>query len=262
MKCHKCNKELPEGSLFCNYCGAEQIQTESSKQVELSDFAYTENRKTDYRRNYKIAAIAGVIGFVFWLFIGIFAIDYPVNELIIYSFAFGFLVAFAAFVASLNKKMLIGTVVVVAVMLGIYGYYMVTDLSIEEKIAIDAVEDYRDMLKAPDSMKLAGDVIVIHAYDSDDEYHTYCYFTASGNNSYGAAVSSTAYYRDYKYICDISSADEEDFTTDEEKLVFLDGKIQLSLYQLYGAESESFVRCEVVPMKKVAKRAKIDYAKN
>ena len=262
MNCQKCNKELPEGSLFCNSCGAEQIQTESSKQVELMDFADTENKKTDYRRNYKIAAITGAIGFVFWLFMGIFVIDYPVNELIMYSIAFGLLVAFVTFIASLSKKMLIGTVVVVALMLGIYGYYMATDLSVEEKIAIDAVEDYRDMLKDPDSMKLTSDVIVIHAYDSDDEYHTYCYFTSSGNNSYGAAVSSTAYYRDYKYICDISSADEEDFTTDEEKLIFLDGKIQLSLYQLYGAESESFVRCEVVPLKKVAKRAKIDYAKN
>lgn len=135
-------------------------------------------------------------------------------------------------------------------------------LNQEEKAALDMVEKYQTMLKDPDSMKLQSDVVVIRAYNSDNKYHTYCFFTATGTNSFGAAISSTVYFCDYKYICDISSAKEDDFTDTDSLNTFLDGKSMLIDYQLHGADAEQFTECEVVPRKMVAKRANIDYAKN
>lgn len=204
MKCKNCNNELPEGSLFCNFCGVEQVTEEKTESPISVD-------KGKSKR--KILIIVVVVA-------------------------------------------------VIALIVGAIVYYQTSQLSYEEKTAVRNLEDYKKMLKDPDSMKLRSDVVVIRAYDYEDEVRTYCFFTSSGSNSFGASVQSTAFYRGLSYICDMSSADESDFEDIEDKQIFLDGKLKLMHYKLYGKDAEIFIKCEVVPAKKVAKRVKIDYEEN
>ena len=107
--------------------------------------------------------------------------------------------------------------VIVAVAAGIgFAYYKLWYMDSDELYAFHRVEDYRDMLKDPDSMVLRGDVLVMWAMEDalnkDSGYDTniYCYFVASGNNSYGAAIKSMPCFLNGRFVGDYEDIDAGD----------------------------------------------------
>lgn len=72
-----------------------------------------------------------------------------------------------------------------------------------ETYALDILTAYREMLVDPDSMVLRGDLSITYTDDAEGEAHTYCFFTASGNNAQGIALTSTLCYLDGAFFCDM-----------------------------------------------------------
>ena len=165
---------------------------------------------------------------------------------------------------SKRKYMIIGIIAVLILIAGIY-LLVINHFSSSEKYALNLVEKYQDMLKDPDSMVLRSDVVVISSFPEDGEYTRYCFFTASGNNSYGAAVTSTACFVDGKYICDMG-----DFPSDEEllemnpdeALEYLGIKLALSQWRLHGEsckdEFDDVLDSYAVDGNKIARKLHID----
>lgn len=166
-------------------------------------------------------------------------------------------------VRKMNKHVTIGAIIAILIIFVSLFLYLGNDnLTADEKYAIGIVENYQDMLKDPDSIKLRSDVIVIRKYDTEKEYHSYCFFEASGNNSYGATVTSMVYFYDGNYFGDISATNEMDYQDDENNLkIYLEGQIVISNWKLYGDDAEAFESCSTVTAKKIAKKLKINYSK-
>ena len=157
-----------------------------------------------------------------------------------------------------NKKIVAVAVAVVAILAIIIYNIGGGTLSGTEKYALSKVERYQNMMKDPDSFKLRNDVLVIVAKE-DDGRNTYTYITASGNNSYGASITSTAMFKNYSYIGDYED-DYEDFDTNAEKLEFLTAKKYLLAWNLAGENGEdNWVSAELVSGKKIAKKLHIEY---
>lgn len=137
-------------------------------------------------------------------------------------------------------------------------------LSSDEEYAITIVEKYQDMLKDPDSIKLRGDVIVICAKDNNKERHMYCFFTASGSNSYGSSIQNSVAFRDGQYI-DMNknnyNYDLENSSLIQKYMIYLDVEEKLLKFNLSGEDSDSFEHCTVVDGNLVSKKLKISYNK-
>ncbi len=160
-----------------------------------------------------------------------------------------------------NKFIKIGIITIIAIIFFIILFIIQSSkLTSDEKYAINIVKNYQNMLKDPDSIKLQSDVIVILAEGGDGKYHNYCFFNASGNNSYGASISSTVYFYDEKYFCDMSNTNEFDYENPSEDLtIYVRGALNLSRWKLYGEDAEDFISCATIDAKKVCKKLKIDY---
>lgn len=140
-------------------------------------------------------------------------------------------------------KTLIFAIVGIAIVCIAFLVIKANHFSNEEKHALNLVEKYQNMLKDPGSLVLRSDIVVISAFDDGNIPTEYVYFTASGNNSYGAAVTSTACFVEGKYICatkDIPSTSELLDVDQDEALRYLHIKLHLSQWNLYGdAAAES-----------------------
>ena len=79
------------------------------------------------------------------------------------------------------------------------------------------VSNYRQKLKDPDSLKIRGDI----GYFEMDNGDKYVFFTAAGNNSFGASVSSVPVYKNGSYYFDYS--DDLDDETEKAKVLLQSG---------------------------------------
>ena len=135
--------------------------------------------------------------------------------------------------------------------------------SAEEEYGLKMVDKYQDMLKNPDSLVLRSDVAVI-SYSRDGKTYKYVFFDASGENSYGASVTSTPCFVNGKYLCDsdeIPSTSEYMSMSDDEAKEYLGLELALAHWRLYGEdaaeEEEDVVDSYSVSAEKIAKRLKI-----
>lgn len=161
-----------------------------------------------------------------------------------------------------KKGFAIGICFLFVIVIGICIFINYNKLDEDEMYAVKIVKEYQEMLKDPDSIKLRSDVIVMHAIDNNENYR-YCFFTASGSNSFGASISSTVFFKDGKYICDMDT-NEDEFETDDEKRTFLDGKLKLLTWKLYGdnvceEKPKTYKKCKTVKAKLIGDKLKIPY---
>ncbi|MCD7827029.1 MAG: zinc ribbon domain-containing protein [Clostridiales bacterium] len=163
-----------------------------------------------------------------------------------------------------KKKKILLCGISVVIVLGIILTVVISvknSFSTDEKIALRVVEKYKNMLKDPDSLILRSDVVVIKTYSSDDGTHTYCFFTASGNNSYGASITSTCCFMDGTYICDTGDFPDNDelFEMDtEEAIKYTTIRLRLAEWNLYGEtlsdESDEVYASYAVDANKIARK--------
>lgn len=139
--------------------------------------------------------------------------------------------------AKFKSKRILMTVIAIATVLIIALIVSANALSSEEKYALRIVEKYQDMLKDPDSLKLRSDIVVIESYTEENGSQRFCYFTASGNNSYGAAITSTVCFLDGQYICktdEFPTTEEYMEMDDDEAMLYIALQLRLTQWKLYG----------------------------
>ena len=151
-----------------------------------------------------------------------------------------------------------------------------TKLTPTETNAIEVVGKYQDIMKDPDSLKLRSDVIVVGTHTEDAGHIVYYYFTASGENSYNASVTSNiCYVREDKEqafydMDDLPTLDDlqgEGELTDEvlrEALYYTNIELYLSAWQLYGEaasqEVDGVVYAKSVDAKLIARKLGVEYS--
>lgn len=161
-----------------------------------------------------------------------------------------------------NKKLIVAFVALFVLVIGIITITS-NSFSSEEEYGLKLVDKYQDMLKNPDSLVLRSDVAVI-SYSRDGKTYKYAFFDASGENSYGAVVTSTACFVNGQYFCDsdeIPSTSEYMSMSDDEAKEYLGLELALAHWKLYGenaAENEDDIKVSYsVDADKIAKKLKI-----
>lgn len=165
----------------------------------------------------------------------------------------------------------------IALIVAIISIQQATKLTPTENAAIKVVGEYQDMMKDPDSLKLRSDVIIVGTYTEDTGFVEYYYFTASGDNSYNASVTSTVCYvredkeqafydmDDLPTLADLQG--EGDLSDEVLNAASYYAKIDLylSAWELYGEtasqELDEVSYAKTVDAKLVAKKLDIDYSK-
>ena len=113
------------------------------------------------------------------------------------------------------------------------------------------------MLKDPDSMVLRGDIL----YVKNSSYDTYVAFSASGNNSYGAPVTSMPIFMNYSYLGDYDDdTDDLDDVWDAANLAR--GQLVVASWNLMAAaggdltNDDDYLEAELISGKKIAAKLK------
>ena len=135
-------------------------------------------------------------------------------------------------------------------------------LNEKEKYVYKVVAEYKDMLKDPDSLVLRGDIL----YVKDSSNDTYVAFSASGNNSYGAPVTSMPIFKNYSYLGDYDD-DLDDFDDPMDAAELAYGKLIVASWNLTAkaggnmADGEEYLEAELISGKKVAAKLKCEWKK-
>lgn len=127
------------------------------------------------------------------------------------------------------KKLIVALIALLVMIVGITTITS-NSFSAEEEYGLKMVDKYQDMLKNPDSLVLRSDVAVI-SYSRDGKTYKYVFFDASGENSYGASVTSTPCFVNGKYLCDsdeIPSTSEYMSMSDDEAKEYLGLELALA----------------------------------
>lgn len=164
-----------------------------------------------------------------------------------------------------KKNIVIITIVTLVVLIAaIFAVTSNSSFSTEEEYGLKIVEKYQDMLKNPDSLILRSDVAVI-SYSRDGKTYKYAFFDASGENSYGASVTSTPCFVNGQYFCDsdeIPTAEEYMSMDDAEAKEYLGLQLALATWRLYGEDAaekkEDVIISYSVSAEKIAKKLKIE----
>lgn len=155
-----------------------------------------------------------------------------------------------------NKKIILILCAIVLVVVVIAVAIPKNVLTDDEKYAVDIIEDYRRMMKDPDSLILRSDIIIITGRSLSEELRTYCFFTVSGNNSYGASVTTTECYVSGKYLCDTKEFDDVSIDTEDKDRAkdLLDAHFMLNSWNLNGSKDDNFISAVSVSADKVGRK--------
>ena len=135
-------------------------------------------------------------------------------------------------------------------------------LNEKEQYVYKVVAEYKEMLKDPDSMVLRGDIL----YVKNSSYDTYVAFSASGNNSYGAPVTSMPIFMNYSYLGDYDDdTDDLDDVWDAANLAR--GQLVVASWNLMAAaggdltNDDDYLEAELISGKKIAAKLKCKWKK-
>ena len=150
-----------------------------------------------------------------------------------------------------SEKKLIAVLAVVALIIVIAVMYG-NQLNENEQHVYDVVSDYKARLKDPDSLVLRSDILYVVTKD----YDKYVVFSASGNNSYGAPVTSMPMYMNFSYIGEYGDepADLDDI---EDKLNLARGNLIVASWRLVGsnlANEDDYLEAELISGKKISSK--------
>lgn len=157
-----------------------------------------------------------------------------------------------------KRKMIVGIVAAVLAMLMVAGavwYFVGNSLSADEQYVVDVLKQYKSSLKDPDSMILRGDILFVRDYDKSN----YTIFTASGNNSYGASVTSMPMFKDKRYAGDYynePSLKLEDYGDYSEYLLWSDAAYPLLRWNIEGEKAQASLKCSFIGLIDGAKIAR------
>ena len=145
-------------------------------------------------------------------------------------------------------------IVAVVVIIAIKG----NSLNSSEQYVYSVVSKYKNYLKDPDSLQLRGDIL----YVVDSEHDTYVIFGASGNNSYGARVSSMPVFVNKSYIGNYGD-DPDDLDDVKDKLKLAKANLIVAYWNLVGQEMEGdeYPEVELISGKKIASKLHCDWTK-
>ena len=140
---------------------------------------------------------------------------------------------------SLLKKKLFA-IIFALLFVVVFSVILVTNrLSSEEKYLLDIVEEYQNMMNDPDSLVLGRDIVVVEFYEKGKGCNEFVFFNASGNNSYGATITSTVCFHNRNYLCktsDFPDTQELMEMDSDEANVYLLAQLALSGWKLYGED--------------------------
>lgn len=174
-----------------------------------------------------------------------------------------------------NKKAVFAIICLVAIVVAfVVSVVVVTSskLNETEQHAYYVIQDYKRLLKDPDSLIIRGVIVVI-----EKENETYTFFTASAKNSYGGMVASTPIYKNMEYLGDYddekSPSEISNMTKNERDkyLEFLEARVLLAsrnvLFATHSHENGSFVDGNGVIYtdiegKKIAKKLKCGFSED
>ena len=158
---------------------------------------------------------------------------------------------------SLSKKT-IALIVALVLVLAIICTVVISanSLSDEGEYAVTVLQKYQQMLKDPDSLVLRSNIVFVGGMLFGDDVKFYYYFSASGNNSFGAPVTSIVCFDNGRYVC--NSDDFEKMLNGDEDLENADEVAfayeMLQEWRAYGEDGKDFVLAEEIDAKKVGRK--------
>lgn len=222
IKCPECGKDISDKAAACIYCGYPINKVAES---ELPESSVSNNEEQDLTPVTDISTAA--------------ASDQASEK----TRPLGFL-------KKVSKKLvavlaIVALIIVIAVMYG-------NQLNENEQHVYDVVSDYKARLKDPDSLVLRSDILYVVTKD----YDKYVVFSASGNNSYGAPVTSMPMYMNFSYIGEYGDepADLDDI---EDKLNLARGNLIVASWRLVGsnlANEDDYLEAELISGKKISSK--------
>lgn len=153
--------------------------------------------------------------------------------------------------------------IVLLLLIGVCVFFWYSNkLSPMEERVYRVAEKYKGMLKDPDSMQLRGGAICVTMKNGD----SYICFVSSGNNSYGAKITSTPMFLGTKYLGDYEDDLDETLSLDEQH-DFLQARLIIATWNLVGdgmakGEDSDYASADYVDCKKIARKLKCDYVKS
>ena len=171
-------------------------------------------------------------------------------------------------------KIIIPIIMLYAIICIIYNiytnYFTNQNLSYSEKLALEVVKDYKNMLKNPESIQLDGDILVIFYENkkTGDTRH-FTYFTTYATNSFNAVISSTNVYCFSDFLGELSVLNEvaENTKNKDKKQKILDANVAYARYNyiLYASANnpnlETDLHYTLVDSKLIAKKLNVNYIK-
>lgn len=251
IRCPECGKEISDKAASCIHCGCPLDNAMQEESVVNVQPAASTN-----------ASLLSYVGNIFGQVMG--------TSKIYANKVKSHLVNFKTHPANVQRKIVVvGGITVICVIALLFGIISQTTLSSEEKYVLAVAKDYKSMLKDPDSMIIRGDILYIET----DDFDRYVCFTASGNNSYGASVTSMPIYKGYSYLGRYDDKDDDEDLSSEDRLSLLKARVYVAGWNLMksadtgrekvdlgGATGLGAATGTSIDGKKIAKKVKCQYA--
>lgn len=154
---------------------------------------------------------------------------------------------------------IIALVLVVCIAFPLYRHYVDSKI---DTMAVICLKDYKNMLKNPSSMVVKGDIVKVTVENSMGGSMSYYYFTASGQNDFGAMVESTPAYDGLNYVGNMEDLYDIDYNDLEKTAKLL---IATNIYKAATMDDPdlapgiNILGIEYLPGKQIAKKAEVGF---
>lgn len=133
-----------------------------------------------------------------------------------------------------------------------------------ESFAADDLEKLVNMMKAPDTFVLRGDVVAISADSEADSPGDYTYIEYSSANSFGTPLRGIAMFKDHRYIGDMNDDPESPRSgaSDEELADLMevnDTKLVYLGWSLAGREDSDHIKAKIIDGRKLANNVGVEF---
>lgn len=152
---------------------------------------------------------------------------------------------------AINKKWIAIIAVAVIAVVGIV-FISNNSLNKKEQYVYKTVSKYRDYLKDPDSLIIRGEILYVVTSEND----RFVVFSASGNNSYGASVTSMPMFLNGSYVGEYDD-DPNELEDPEAGVKLARANYIVALWRLSGsamANSKGYEEAELISGKKIASK--------
>ena len=215
ITCPECGKQISDKAPHCVHCGAPMASQSSTVHQRPSQPMPMQQRTVQpaqYQTTSKLSVTVNSVKDKAKLYAGQIK-SYIVN--------------YKIYPPATRRKILITGGAVVVCFIAFFAF-LISQFSLKKKKkhVLEVTRSYRSMLKDPDSMIIRGDIIFIETED----YVRYVCFEVSGNNSFGASVTSMPIYKWYSYL-----GRYDDEPDDDDKMDLLKARVYVAEWNLTQA---------------------------